>query len=143
MAALGRIEARSRIYRTAPVGGPPGQPPYLNAVVRLRVGRAAATPEAALEALWAIERRFGRERGVRHAARTLDLDLIAYGDAVVDGPTLTLPHPEALRRAFVLVPLLDVAPAWRDPRTGVRAADALRALSTAGVTRSGVAWGTG
>lgn len=143
LGALGGVEARSRIYRTTPVGGPPGQPDYLNAVVRLRAGPGAATPEAALAGLLEIERRFGRERRVRHDARTLDLDLIAYGDVVSTSPTLTLPHPEAMRRAFVLVPLLDVAPDWRDPRSSVRAVDALAALDRSGVTASDVAWGPG
>lgn len=108
--ALGHVVACSRLYETAPVGPP--QPQYLNAVALVDT---LLSPRQALEALLDIERRFGRERGERWGARTLDLDLIACGRAVVDEPGLCLPHPEAARRAFVLVPLCEVAPDWTFP----------------------------
>jgi 2-amino-4-hydroxy-6-hydroxymethyldihydropteridine diphosphokinase len=101
------LVARSRLYRTAPVG-PPGQPDYVNAVVCLetRLG-----PNALLAALHRIEVAHGRRRdGTRWGPRILDLDILLYGDAQIDEPGLTIPHPEMARRAFVLVPLADVAP---------------------------------
>lgn len=108
------IVATSRVVETAPVG-PPGQGPYLNAVDAVRT---ALAPRALLEALLAIERTRGRDRAVeqRHGPRTLDLDLLGYGDAVpggparIDAPGLQVPHPRMHERDFVLVPLSDVAP---------------------------------
>ncbi len=116
---FGRELGCSSIYETPPVGPP--QPNYLNAVVLLET---ALTPERLLETLLAIERAHGRERRERWGPRTLDLDLVAMGDERRQTPTLTLPHPEAHRRAFVLVPLAEVAPDLLLP--GVGSAAALR-----------------
>ncbi len=101
-----RVTARSRWYRSAPLG-PPGQPDYINGVVAIDT---ELTPETLLEALQAIENRHGRDRGVRWGARTLDLDILVYGDRVIDDPALRVPHPELANRNFVLYPLADVAP---------------------------------
>jgi 2-amino-4-hydroxy-6-hydroxymethyldihydropteridine diphosphokinase len=102
-----RLGAVSRLYRTAPLG-PQDQPHFVNAAVRLD---SALTPPALLEALQGIERAHGRVRdGRRWGPRTLDLDLLLHGDLNSRQPGLTLPHPEIHRRAFVLVPLLDIAP---------------------------------
>jgi 2-amino-4-hydroxy-6-hydroxymethyldihydropteridine diphosphokinase len=102
-----RLRAVSRLYRTAPVG-PPGQPDYINAAVRLKT---RLTPQALLTELHRIELAHGRRRdGTRWGPRILDLDILVYGDARIDEPGLTIPHPEMARRAFVLVPLADVAP---------------------------------
>lgn len=102
-----RLIAVSPVYRSAPVG-PPDQPDYLNAAARLDT---ALAPAALLAALHAIEARAGRVRdGARWGPRTLDLDLLLYGDRVSADPGLILPHPELHRRAFVLVPLADIAP---------------------------------
>lgn len=105
------IDAVSAWYESAPVP-PSGQPPYINGVVR---GRAWIGAEALLDALHAIETRFGRERSIPNAARTVDLDIITYGCACQTHPYLTLPHPRAHERAFVLLPLRDVAPDWVHP----------------------------
>lgn len=140
---MGADLERSRLYRTDPVGGPPGQPDYLNAVVAFTPAPAWRDPLRLLEELHAIERAFGRHRRVRWEARLLDLDLIALGARVVDGPELVLPHPRALQRPFVLIPLLDVAPDWRDPCSGRRAADALAELDARGVRPSGACWTEG
>lgn len=134
------MTARSRLYRTAPVGGPGGQPDYLNAVVELRPAPPYRDPRALLAALHRVEARFGRRRRVRWEARRLDLDLLALGDEVRDEPGLRLPHPRMMERAFVLIPLSDVAPGWRDPRDGRAAADALARLPAGGVRPSGLAW---
>jgi 2-amino-4-hydroxy-6-hydroxymethyldihydropteridine diphosphokinase len=140
---LGTGLRRSRLYRTAPVGGPPDQPDFLNAVVAFTPAVAWRDPVRLMAELHAIERSFGRQRRVRWEARVLDLDLIALGRRVVDGPELWLPHPRALERAFVLIPLLEVAPAWRDPRSGRRAAEALAELDASGVRPSGASWTEG
>ena len=112
--AHGVVLAASRVYETAPVGPP--QPDYLNAVVLLET---ALEPHALLDALLAIERTLGRERRERWGARVIDLDLVAYGERALHSESLVLPHPEAHRRAFVLVPLNDVAPGLLLPGAGV------------------------
>lgn len=98
----------SPLYRSAPVEAT--GPDYANAVARLDT---TLTPEALLQALQEIERAFGRERLFHHAPRTLDLDLLLHGDAVCATAALTLPHPRLHLRAFVLLPLLDLAPDLR------------------------------
>jgi len=103
-----RLEGLSRLYRTAPVG-PAEQPDYINAAARV-VTRLP--PRALLSALQDIERAHGRVRdGTRWGPRTLDLDMLVFGGRHVAWPGLVLPHPQIRRRAFVLVPLADVAPA--------------------------------
>ena len=100
-----RLQARSRLYRTAPHEA--SGPDYINAVARIDTGLSA--PDLLL-ALQALEQLAGRERPYPNAPRTLDLDLLLYGDARIDSPTLTVPHPRMQGRAFVLCPLADVAP---------------------------------
>lgn len=104
------VTAVSPLARTAPVGGPE-QPAYLNAVV---VARTTLTPQSVLGLAHAIEQEAGRERSVRWGPRTLDIDLIQYGDepdtALSVDPELTLPHPRAYQRAFVLWPWAQAAP---------------------------------
>ncbi len=97
--------ARSSLYRSAPVDAQGSD--YINAVVQLRTG---LSPLALLDALQGIEDRFGRERPYRNAPRTLDLDLLLYGQRRIVSPRLTVPHPRLHERAFVLVPLAEIAP---------------------------------
>ena len=104
----------SGIYKSAPVGVA-DQPDFLNAVALLDTGLA---PEALLERLQDIERRHGRERPFPGAPRTLDLDLLLYGDQVLATPRLTLPHPRMHERAFVLAPLAEIAPQAAVPGRG-------------------------
>lgn len=121
-AALGELERRgirvvrrSRWYESAPVP-PSGQPWYVNGVAAVETG---LDPAALLAALHEVEHEFGRVRGARNAARVVDLDLIAYGEVVRPGPEAPiLPHPRAAERAFVLLPLAEVAPGWRLPGAG-------------------------
>ena len=100
-----RLTARSSVYASAPVDAP--GPDYMNAVVALRTTLDAG---ALLQALHGIEARFGRERSTHNAPRALDLDLLLYGDLRSDVPALRLPHPRLHQRAFVLLPLLEIAP---------------------------------
>lgn len=106
LARLGEVVAVSSIYETAPVGGPP-QDDYLNAVVLLDT---TIEPAALLSAMLTIEAEHGRVRAVTDGPRTLDLDLLIYGDRVVDEPNVTVPHPRMTERRFVLEPLLEVWP---------------------------------
>jgi len=127
-----RLLAVSRTHATAPVGCPPGSGPFLNAAALLdtRLG-----PHALLAALQALEAAAGRERPRPNAPRTLDLDLLLHGDAVLDEPGLQLPHPRLHLRAFVLEPAAEVAPALVHPRLGrtlLELRDALRAAGDAG-----------
>lgn len=119
-----RLVAASSLHDTAPVGGPP-QPRYLNAAARLHTRLA---PHALLEALVAIEAEAGRERRVRWGPRTLDLDLLAYDGLVLRSPALELPHPRLHERAFVLAPLVEVAPEWVHPRLLCSARELLGAV---------------
>ena len=89
------------------VGGPAGSPPFLNAVAEVRT---ALAPAALLDRLLEVERAMGRERRERWGPRTIDLDLVLFGDAVIDLPDLTVPHPRMHERAFVLEPLAEIAP---------------------------------
>jgi 2-amino-4-hydroxy-6-hydroxymethyldihydropteridine diphosphokinase len=111
------LEAVSRWYETAPVlapgQDPAGQPVYVNAVARL--AGAAVDPAWLLARLMAIEAAAGRQRSTPNAPRVLDLDIIAMGGLVRDAPDPVLPHPRAHQRAFVLVPLAEVAPGWVHP----------------------------
>jgi 2-amino-4-hydroxy-6-hydroxymethyldihydropteridine diphosphokinase len=110
-----RVTAHSPLYKSPPLG-PSDQPDYINAVAALDTGLAALELLAALRD---IERRHGRKRdGVRWGPRSLDLDLLLYGDVVMDTPELTLPHPGLPERAFVLYPLFDVAPQLAVPGRG-------------------------
>lgn len=112
-----RLLRHSSLYRTAPVDA--GGPDYLNAVAQIETGLEAATLLARLQA---IERRHGRRRGVRNAPRTLDLDLLLYADECIATPGLTVPHPRLHERAFVLVPLAELAPELAIPGWGPIAA---------------------
>jgi len=104
----------SRYYDTAPVGVPGPQPLFLNAAA---VGHTSKSARDLLDALLAVERERGRERPQPNAPRTLDLDLILYGDHVLDEPGLVVPHPRFRERRFVLEPLTEIAPGLVDPVT--------------------------
>jgi 2-amino-4-hydroxy-6-hydroxymethyldihydropteridine diphosphokinase len=118
----------SPVYETAPVGGP-AQPDYLNAVL---VAQTSLPARAILDRGRAAEAAAGRVRGERWGARTLDVDVIAYGNRASADPELTLPHPRAHERAFVLAPWHDVDPGAVIPGRG-RVADLLAAAGSAGV----------
>jgi 2-amino-4-hydroxy-6-hydroxymethyldihydropteridine diphosphokinase len=117
------LEARSWIWETAPLGPP--QPDYLNAALRVDT---ALDPEALLVAAREVERRLGRERRERWGARTIDVDVLWIDGVTHASLALTVPHPELLRRAFALGPLLEVAPDARDPANGRPLAEALATL---------------
>jgi 2-amino-4-hydroxy-6-hydroxymethyldihydropteridine diphosphokinase len=117
--------ARSGWWRSAAWPDPAG-PEYCNGVA---IVAASAGPEATLAALLRVESAFNRRRDQRNAPRTLDLDLIAFGRRALETPALTLPHPRAHERLFVMGPLAEIAPGWRHPALGRTAVDLARAAS--------------
>jgi 2-amino-4-hydroxy-6-hydroxymethyldihydropteridine diphosphokinase len=121
-----RVLARSRWWESAPVP-PSDQPWFVNGVAEVAT---PLEPEALLALLHEVEASFGRVRREVNAPRTLDLDLLAYGDLVrgEEGPPPTLPHPRMASRAFVILPLAEIRPHWRHPVLGLTAADLARAL---------------
>lgn len=129
--AQATLLARSSDYRTPP-WGEEAQDPFINACVEVET---SLDPHALLFTLHKIEKRFGRDRAKeqRWGPRTLDLDLLAYDDAVINQPDLTLPHPRLFERAFVLVPLAEIAP--DRVIAGRSVASALAQLSTEGIER--------
>jgi len=125
-----RVMARSSLYRTAPVGLLE-QPDFINAVASVQT---TLKPQALLAALLAVENRQGRRRTIRNAPRTLDLDLLLYGEKIFDMEGLTLPHPRLHERAFVLAPLAEIAPGTIIPGRG-RVEDLLARVDCNGVSR--------
>ena len=123
----------SSFHETAYVGSGAGgieagsvaQPPVLNGAV---VGETTMAAHPLLERLLEIEQQFGRTRPYGGAPRTLDLDLILYGESIIDEPGLVVPHPRFRERRFVLEPLAEIAPEWRDPLTGKTIKELLRNL---------------
>lgn len=120
----------SNWYRTAPIGPP--QPDYINGCALFQV---QLTPLEILERLLAIENQFGRERREHWGARTLDLDLLLYDDLVLNTPHLQLPHPRMHERAFVLVPLAEIAPNWVHPVLKSNIQQILHNVDCSGVKR--------
>jgi 2-amino-4-hydroxy-6-hydroxymethyldihydropteridine diphosphokinase len=133
LAAAGTLQSRSSLYRTEPVGFA-DQPPFVNAAVTLATDLA---PEALLEFLLSIERRYGRDRQNQrpNQPRTLDLDLLLVDDQVVNSPTLELPHPAFAERRFVLAPLVEIAPSLRHPILRKTMAELLADLPDQGANR--------
>lgn len=134
MARLQELSAqpilRSSLWKTSPVDCPPGSPPFVNAVIGL-VPRATETPESLLAKLQSLEKEFGRRpKLVLNEPRPLDLDLIAFGKQTRNTPSLTLPHPRAHQRRFVLQPLSEIASDLVLPGQAEAAAELLKALDT-------------
>jgi 2-amino-4-hydroxy-6-hydroxymethyldihydropteridine diphosphokinase len=125
-----RVLARSSLYRSAPVGYA-DQPDFINAVAMIET---ALAPHALLDALLAIERAHGRVREFPNAPRTLDLDIVLYGDVVLQEPGLTIPHARMLERAFVMLPLAEIAPDAVVPGQG-RVSDLARRVDAASVAQ--------
>lgn len=117
----------SSFHETEAVGGPTGQGRYLNAAA---VIETSMEPTDLLAALLAIESRLGRERreGERNAARTIDMDILLFGDAVIDDPGVTVPHPRMQDRLFVMAPVAEIAPDWVHPVVGRTMAELLSVL---------------
>jgi 2-amino-4-hydroxy-6-hydroxymethyldihydropteridine diphosphokinase len=123
---LSGLRASSFIV-TEPIDVPDPQPEYLNAAV---VGETSLTAANLMQRLLDLERERGRTRSSVRAARTLDLDLILYGDAIISEPGVTVPHPRFRERRFVLQPLAEIAPDWIDPVTGLTIAHLATRLDT-------------
>lgn len=119
---------QSGLYQTAPVGPP--QPDYINACA---IVATPLEPPALLQTLLAIEQQFGRVRRERWGPRLLDLDLLLYDDLVLETPTLHIPHPRMQERAFVLVPLAEIAGEWVEPMSQRAIADLVQMVDRTGV----------
>ncbi|NET51989.1 MAG: 2-amino-4-hydroxy-6-hydroxymethyldihydropteridine diphosphokinase [Merismopedia sp. SIO2A8] len=126
-----RVITHSRWYRTAPIGPP--QPEYLNGCALLSV---QISPTELLKVLLSIEKQFGRIRRELWGSRTLDLDLLLFDDLILDTPTLQIPHPRMGNRAFVLVPLAEIAPDWIEPVSGQTISQLVKAVDCSGVRLS-------
>lgn len=124
------IQAKSSWYQTKPIG--PIQPDYINGCAVLQV---ALSPQQLLKTLLHIEVKFGRVRREKWGARTLDIDLLLYDDLILDTPDLQLPHPRMSERAFVLVPLAEIAPHWIEPVSGKAIAQLVQAVDCSGVKK--------
>jgi 2-amino-4-hydroxy-6-hydroxymethyldihydropteridine diphosphokinase len=124
------VKSHSSWYRTVPVGPP--QPDYLNGCALLDV---QLTPEALLETLLDVEQQLGRVRLQRWGPRTLDLDLLLYDDRILETAKLQIPHPRMRERAFVLVPLAEIAPDWLDPVSKKAIAQLLEEVDCSGILK--------
>ncbi len=118
----------SALYRTPALGGPPGQPDYLNAALMLRT---SLTPRDLLCCCQQLEKDAGRQRDVPWGPRTLDIDLLFYADWQISEPDLVVPHPHLTERHFVLLPLVDLDPDWRHPVAGLKMQELLERLPPA------------
>jgi 2-amino-4-hydroxy-6-hydroxymethyldihydropteridine diphosphokinase len=119
------VEAVSSLYQTDPVGGPPGQPEFLNAVARLRT---ELSPQRLLAVLLNVEHSLGRHRGERWGPRTIDLDILLYDDLVLSEDGLTIPHPLMHERRFVMEPLAEIAADVVHPTLQLTARDILKSI---------------
>lgn len=127
-----KLSRRSQFWHSKPVPVS-DQPWFVNAVAAVETDLA---PDVLLDLLHRIEAEFGRVRGVVNAPRLIDLDLLAYGRLVSEGPTPILPHPRMDQRAFVLLPLAEIAPRWRHPRSGLDLETLMAALPPDQETRT-------
>jgi 2-amino-4-hydroxy-6-hydroxymethyldihydropteridine diphosphokinase len=125
-----QLQAYSHFYQTEPIGPP--QPRYYNACALLQV---SLSPLELLDQLLEIEQQFGRVRHIRWGPRLLDLDLLLFDRFILNSPTLQIPHPRMQERAFVLMPLVEIAPDWIDPVSQQTIADLSNALDWSGIVR--------
>jgi 2-amino-4-hydroxy-6-hydroxymethyldihydropteridine diphosphokinase len=127
-----KLVSTSSFYRTPAVGPP--QPDYLNGCALLQV---EMIPELLLEILLKIETNFGRIRSQRWGARTLDLDVLLYSNRIIETPKLQIPHPRMRERAFVLVPLAEIAPDWVEPVSSLTIKELLKDVDCCDVRKEG------
>ena len=132
------VKSHSSWYRTAPIGPP--QPDYINGCAILAVENSqltrTQTAEALMQTLLNVETQFGRVRRERWGPRILDLDLLLFEDLILKTPTLEIPHPRMRERAFVLVPLAEIAPNWIDPVTGIEIIQLMQNVDCLGVSKT-------
>ena len=133
-----RVTATSFLYQTAPVGGPPDQPDYLNGVLEIATG---LEPLELLRRCQTVETTFGRQRDVHWGSRTLDIDLLLYEDRSINSEELQLPHPHLAERGFVLRPLCDLTPEMIHPQHNLTLTSLLAKISPLqGVHRLNELW---
>lgn len=120
-----KIEKVSSLYRTRAVGGPSGQPDFLNGAAKIEPHESSYKT---MKSLLDIEEKMGRVRKERWGPRIIDLDILDYNGTILNEPELKLPHPRMAERAFVLAPLAEIAPEWRHPVTGLSASEMLNEL---------------
>jgi len=125
------VKTYSSWYETAPIGPP--QPNYFNGCAILEV---QLSPEVLLTTLLEVERQFGRVRQEHWGPRTLDLDILLFEDFILETPNLKIPHPRMTQRAFVLMPLAEIAPDWIEPISGEAIAQLVQKIDCSGVTLS-------
>lgn len=123
-----KVKTHSSWYETAPIGPP--QPNYLNGCAILEV---QLSPEVLLKTLLAVEQQFNRVRQQHWGPRTLDLDILLFEDLILDTPNLKIPHPRMTERAFVLVPLAEIAPEWIEPVSGKAISQLVETVDSSGV----------
>jgi len=130
MSGVGRVIKISSIYETDAWGVEGDQPDYLNQVVEIETG---LDPSALVEAMLGIEAEIGRVRTERYGSRTIDLDVLFLGDLVIEEPGVQIPHPRLHERAFVLVPLAEIAPDFVHPVLGTTLVELLKDIGNSGV----------
>ncbi|QDL06838.1 2-amino-4-hydroxy-6-hydroxymethyldihydropteridine diphosphokinase [Brasilonema octagenarum UFV-E1] len=123
------VKSHSSWYRTKPIG--PSQPDYLNGCALLEV---QLSPQKLLETMLGIEQEFGRVRQERWGPRTLDLDVLLFDELILETPDLQIPHPRMTERAFVLVPLAEIAPDWIEPVSGMPISQLVQKVDCSGVS---------
>ena len=131
ISSVSSIQKESSIYETPP-WGVIDQPAFLNQVL---AAETSLSPVELLAAVKEIEAKMGRVPSVRYGPRLIDIDILLYGNTVLNTPTLTLPHPRMAERAFVLVPLLEIVPDLVSPVSGERLVDLLTGLDQSGITK--------
>lgn len=133
LAKIGVISVEKSGLWQSPAWPDPSAPAYVNAVIRVET---SLSPRELLAVLQQVETEFGRVRAERYASRTLDLDIVDYNGLILEGDGLTLPHPRLQDRAFVLLPLRDIAPEWTHPLTGNSVANLIATLDIDGIAET-------
>lgn len=134
------VVKKSGIYETVPIGGPSGQPQFLNSVALIKISDNGIQPMDLLSLLNKIEEKQGRVRKIRWEAKVIDLDILTFNDEVINTEKLILPHLLMMEREFVLAPFAEILPEWQHPVTKQSAVAALELIKGQGVRRTELEW---